>query len=157
MKLKYSIIGKFFRWLAVSFKKVIRLRDSTHQIALGFAIGVSVGILPTLGFGALILAGLAVIIRFNIFSAIVGTLINNPVFVPFWVASSYKVGEVITRMGVDLSEKGLLQNLFGFGLSFLVGNIILSIALGIVSYFVIFFIIEAYRSSRNKLKNNQKT
>lgn len=157
MKVKYTIIGKFFRWLAVSFKKVLHLRDSTHQIALGFAIGVSVGILPTLGFGALILAGLAVFIRFNIFSAIVGTLINNPVFVPFWVASSYKVGEVITRMGVDLSEKGFLQNLFGFGLSFLVGNIILSITLGIVSYFVIFLIIEAYRASRNNLKDNQKT
>lgn len=157
MKFKYTVIGKFFRWIASSFKKLLHLRDSTHQISLGFAIGVTVGILPTFGFGALILGAMAVIIRFNIFSAIVGTLINNPLFVPFWVASSYKVGEIITKIGIDISGKSIIQNILGFGISYLIGNVVLSIICGFISYFIMYLLVETYRVSRNNLKNNQKT
>ncbi|MCX8028796.1 MAG: DUF2062 domain-containing protein [Brevinematales bacterium] len=158
MKLKGNMIGKLFRWIVLSFKKLLRLRDSTHQISLGFAIGVFVGILPTLGFGALILAGLALVIRFNFFSALVGTLVNNPLFVPFWVASSYKVGELITKIGINFSEKSVLQNMFGFGLSFAVGNIVLAVLSGFLSYFVMFLVIEIYRASRNNSsKSESKT
>lgn len=157
MKLKYSSIGKVFRQLVVSFKKLFRLRDSTHEIALGFAIGVFVGILPTFGFGALLLAGLAIVIRFNIFAGIVGTLINNPLFVPFWIASSYKVGEIITKTGIDLKEKSIIENIFGFGVSYFIGNIVLAVLVGFVSYFVIYVIVEIYRESRKNLKNNSRT
>ncbi|MEN2997829.1 MAG: DUF2062 domain-containing protein [Brevinematia bacterium] len=157
MKLKYTPIGKFFRWIFVSFKKLFHLRDSTHQISLGFALGVSIGILPTFGFGALIVATLAFIIRFNIFSALVGSLINNPLLVPFWVASSYKVGELITKIGINFSEKNVIQNLLGFGISYLVGNIILSVVCGFISYITIYLLIEIYRSSKSNLKSNQNT
>ncbi len=157
MKFKYTGIGKLLRQLVVSFKKLLHLRDSTHEIALGFAVGVFIGILPTFGFGALFLAGLAVIIRFNIFAGIVGTLVNNPIFVPFWLASSYKVGEIITKTGIDIKEKSIIENIFGFGLSYFIGNIILAILVGFISYFIIYIIVEIYRESRKKLKNNSKT
>ncbi|MFN4245214.1 MAG: DUF2062 domain-containing protein [Brevinematia bacterium] len=156
MNLKYTIIGKFLRWILVSFKKVIHLRDSTHQIALGFSIGVSVGILPTFGFGALILAFLSIVIRFNLFSAIVGTLINNPLLVPFWLVSSYKIGEIITKVGIDLEGKNLLQNTLDFSISYITGNIILSLICGFISYVLMYIIVEVYRSSRGNLKRQQK-
>lgn len=151
MKIKYTAIGKLLRQLKVSFKKLLHLRDSTHEIALGFAIGVFVGILPTFGFGALILGILAIPIRFNIFAALVGTLVNNPLFVPFWLTSSYKVGEIITRMGINL-EKGIISSILKFSISYLVGNIILAIICGIISYFVMYIIIETYRVSRSQEK-----
>lgn len=154
MKFKYTPIGKIFRWLAASFKKLFHLRDSTHQIALGFAIGVGVGILPTFGFGALFIGVLAIVVRFNIFSALVGTLVNNPLFVPFWLASSYKVGEVITKMGIDIYEKKLIENILGFGVSYLVGNIVLSIVCGLLSYFVIYLVVELYRTSKRSKTPN---
>ena len=157
MKIKYTAIGKFLRWITASFKKLIHLRDSTHQIALGFSIGVAVGILPTFGFGALILALLAIVIRFNIFSALVGTLINNPLLVPFWLVSSYKVGEIITKIGVDIEEKNLFQNVLDFSISYIVGNVTLSVICGIISYIVMYIIVEIYRSSKGNLKSQQKT
>lgn len=146
MNFKSNIIVKFFRYLVVSFKRLLHLRDSTHEIALGFAVGVIVGILPTFGFGAVILGFLVFVIRFNFVAAITGTLVNNPIFVPFWLTSSYKVGEIITKMGVDLKDSGLLKNVFNFGLSYLVGNVVLAIISGIISYFVVFLMIETYRS-----------
>jgi uncharacterized protein (DUF2062 family) len=152
MKIKYTAIGKLLRQLKVSFKKLLHLRDSTHEISLGFAMGVFVGILPTFGFGALILGILAIPIRFNIFAALVGTLVNNPLFVPFWLTSSYKVGEIITRMGINL-EKGIISNILEFSISYLVGNIILATICGIISYFIMYIIIETYRVSRSQEKN----
>ncbi len=151
MKIKYTTIGKLFRQLKVSFRKLLHLRDSTHEIALGFGIGVVIGILPTFGFGALIIGILAILIRFNIFAALVGTIVNNPLFTPFWLMSSYKVGEMITQIGINL-EKGVISNILNFSLSYLVGNIVLAIICGIISYFIMYIIIETYRVSRNQEK-----
>ena len=151
MKIKSTIIVKLLRQLKVSFKKLLRLRDSTHEIALGFGIGVFIGILPTFGFGALIIGILAILIRFNIFAALVGTIVNNPLFTPFWLMSSYKVGEMITQIGINL-EKGVISNILNFSLSYLAGNIVLAIICGIISYFIMYIIIETYRVSRNQEK-----
>ncbi|MGC8767287.1 MAG: DUF2062 domain-containing protein [Brevinematia bacterium] len=148
MNFKKTFLGKFLRYLLVSFKKLLHLRDSTHEIALGFAIGVVIGILPTFGFGIVILGLLALVIRFNFIAAFTGSLINSPIFVPFWLASSYKIGEIITKIGIDLQRNNLVKNIFDFSVSYLVGNIVLSIILGIASYFIVFLIIEAYRSTK---------
>jgi len=149
MKIKYSIVGKLFRQLKVGFKKLLHLRDSTHEIALGFAVGVFVGVFPTFGFGALVLGALAIVIRFNFVASLIGTLINNPLFTPFWLISSYKVGELVTKAGIKINED-FLKNTFNFTLSYLVGNIILSVVSGIISYFVVYIVVESYRASKRE-------
>jgi uncharacterized protein (DUF2062 family) len=54
-------------------------------------------------------------------------------------------------MGINL-EKGIISSILKFGISYLVGNIILAIICGIISYFVMYIIIETYRVSRSQEK-----
>jgi uncharacterized protein (DUF2062 family) len=61
---------------------LLSLRASPHQIALGLAIGVFIGIFPTFGLGGVFIIALATFWKFNIPGALVGTLIGNPLFAP---------------------------------------------------------------------------
>ena len=80
----YSLI-KLRKSLLGSIRKLLSLRASPHQIALGFAIGVFIGIFPTFGLGGLVIIALAALSRFNVPAALLGTLIGNPLFASVWI------------------------------------------------------------------------
>jgi uncharacterized protein (DUF2062 family) len=46
-----NAITKLRKFILSSIRKLLSLRASPHQIALGFAIGVFIGIFPTFGLG----------------------------------------------------------------------------------------------------------
>ncbi len=75
--------------------RLVRLPDTTHQIALGLAIGAGVSFTPAPGSHLVQSVFFAWIARANIFAALLGQLVGNPwTIIPMWILS-YKVGRYI--------------------------------------------------------------
>lgn len=132
-------------------KSLIRINDSPKKIALGVAIGVFWGILPTFGFAILFSVPTAFLLKANRLSAIAGTFVSNPLTWFFIWSFGYKIGQRILGLPpVDFSE-GLfkLQSLLNLGKAFIVGgflgNFLLAIGISFLSYLAVLVVLDRYR------------
>jgi len=72
------------------YNKFISLTGEPRQIAAGFAIGVFVGVTPTIPFHTVLIIIIGVILRRNITAAYLGSwLISNPLTIPLFYVSQY--------------------------------------------------------------------
>ena len=114
----------------MKLRKLLRADDSPHRLALAFALGVLLGILP--GTGAVMAAGLATALRLNIPLAVAGAMLTNPLTAPLVYGGSYFIGHwLLGRLEVQHAMARIL-------LTTIAGNLILSIALALVGYGLIF-------------------
>ena len=95
----YPSIG-WRRWLELLRRRIKRLPDTPHRIALGLAVGVAVTFTPLYGFHFLTAAILALIVRANIISAIIATFVGNPLTFPIIAVFCFRLGALI--LGMDL-------------------------------------------------------
>ncbi len=82
----------FWRGVDYIHKRVRRLPDSPHRIALGFACGAFVSFTPFFGFHFVLASLLAWLLRANIIAALFGTGVGNPFTFPFISAVSLWLG-----------------------------------------------------------------
>jgi len=76
--------SKIFKKMLIQLK---RLQGTPYSIAAGFACGVAISFTPLIGFHLILAAVTAWIVRGNIVSSAIGTLIGNPWTFPFiWIA-----------------------------------------------------------------------
>ncbi len=94
------MIGKVKGLLKILYIKLFKINDSPHKIALGLALGVFSGFTP--GIGLLTALFLALILRANRASAILGTLITNTWTSFLTFILSIKIGSAI--MGISWKE-----------------------------------------------------
>jgi uncharacterized protein len=87
-------IARTFKWL---YLKLFRINDSPQKIALGFGLGVFLGVLP--GMGPIVTIFMALFLRVNRASALIGCLLTNTWISIVAFLFSVKVGSVI--MGTD--------------------------------------------------------
>lgn len=144
----------FKRFLKYIYLKIIRIHDSPEKIAKGFALGVFIGIFPTFGIGGILALILAKFFRLNYIATILGTFIMNYFTSPIFWSISYFLGSLILNGRIELK---LLKNgeIKYFALTYLIGNMIVSILFSILSYFAVKSIIEEYR--KHKKKGGKKT
>lgn len=90
--------------------RLMRLRASPHEVALGCAVGVFVAITPLLGAHMLIAALLAGLLRASVTAAVLGTFFGNPVSWPIIWTSTYAVGLQIIRPDGVLGAGDFEQN-----------------------------------------------
>ena len=129
------------------FKEVLELKTSPHSIALGFAIGTAIAVLPTFGLGVLI--GLLIIFIFKKVSKIslfAGLAVWNPfILTPLYVVA-YEIGDFILKGApVKTYEFWVLNEFFAYTRRFLLGNLIITIITTFLSYLVVYFIIKKYQ------------
>ena len=147
MALRFILLVHFSSFMIQSFKKnlinhineIIKTKPTPHAIALGFATGSFISILPTPGLnfaiGFLILIIFKRLNKYSLFLALIfwNTLTLAPIYL-----LSYKIGDILfsTAQLVTL-ELSLLDRVYIFTRRFLVGNIILAIAIPTILYFLI--------------------
>ncbi len=87
------------RWMRIQFwrglRRVVRLRASPHAIALGVAIGVFVGVTPTVGLQMLIAVFVATLLGASRLAAVVPVWITNPVTIVPMYSFNYWVGRLL--------------------------------------------------------------
>ncbi|MFP4117749.1 MAG: DUF2062 domain-containing protein [Candidatus Woesearchaeota archaeon] len=125
--------------VAHHFRDVLKAKYSPHTIAFGFSLGTFLAIFPTPGLSIVIGFFLLLIFsRINKLSLMAAFAFWNPVtLIPVYLVS-YHIGALLVG---ELPEATVRVHLIGqaynFTRSFLIGNIILSIVLGIISYLVV--------------------
>jgi uncharacterized protein (DUF2062 family) len=143
----------FKRWknkVRHHFEDVWKLKNTPHSIALGFAIGTFLAVLPTPGFS--ILLGFLVILifeRVNKFSLMAAMAFWNPIILIPVYSLSYLIGDFFFgQLPVVEIRIRLLEQAYNLTRRFLIGNVILAIIFSIASYFIIKVIVQKIQSAK---------
>jgi len=145
-----NILQNFFKSL---YRQIFFINDSPQKIALGFGLGVFLGIIP--GTGPLAAVTLAIILKINKAAALIGSLLLNTWINIITFVFALKLGSKILGINWrDIYDQSLeiIQN-FHFKALFnqailkillptLLGYFIISLILGVISYFTILIIIK---------------
>jgi uncharacterized protein (DUF2062 family) len=136
------------------YERFIRIRGEPREVALGFALGIFIGMTPTVGIQTPIAVFLAALFKWSKLSAAVGVWISNPLTVPLIYGVSYITGAKLLNLepvfDMPLSPtwsslKAMLQKApQAFG-AMTVGGAIIGIPLAIVSYYLAYIAVDKYQ------------
>lgn len=161
VKLKTLITRKIHQYrflLKRYFHEIVTSDKSDHIIALSYAIGTEIAIFPTPGFSTAIGFGLLAIFKqLNKFAVLLSMLVWNAftVLPVYWL--SFKVGkEVATVLPAFSSSYEWINQFILYFKQFALGNLVVTIPISIISYFVAISILKIVRSKRIKKKQVYK-
>jgi uncharacterized protein (DUF2062 family) len=131
------------------------------HVALGFALGVFLGVFPTFGIGIPLSLLFASLLRWNRVSAVLGSLVMNPLTTPFFWTLSGAVGAAIfradaTRLFSSAQNGERLRGLtLGAGI-YLAGNTIVALVTATIAYFLALRAVLLYRKKRRERRQKRK-
>jgi uncharacterized protein (DUF2062 family) len=139
-------------------EKIKKLQGNPHYIALGMAIGVFVGITPTIPFHTALAIALAFVLRGSKPAAAIGVWVANPLTIPLFYYGGYKVGDFLwggnhegmldigvmihmLESNLSLMEKfdlikDFLSHHFDVACMMLAGSVVIAVIPTIASYFI---------------------
>ena len=97
---KQGNLRKFLRRL---YERFVKIRGRPREIALGFALGLFIGMSPTMGIQMPISVFVAAIFQWSKISAAVGVWITNPFTAPFIYGLTYVVGARLLGLKASLT------------------------------------------------------
>lgn len=131
---------------------MLRTKTSDHSVAMGFAIGSFVAILPTPGISFLIGIGIIAIFKtLNKYALFLAMFVWNVwTLAPIYWAS-YEIGQVIFG-DADIITFNVEEwdQMYEYSLRFLVGNLFLSFPISVLSYFLVKAGVRRYKSKKSK-------
>ncbi|MFC1850700.1 DUF2062 domain-containing protein [candidate division CSSED10-310 bacterium] len=140
----------FFR----TYSRFLKIRGNPREVALGFALGLFIGMSPTLGIQMPLAIFIAALLKWNKISAASGVWITNPITAPFIYSATYFIGSKVLELRksfippdeFSFSTLLLMINKAPFILfSLCIGGIILGIPLAILGYYLSFFALKRYQ------------
>lgn len=137
------------------YERFLKIRGNPREIALGFALGLFVGMTPFMGFHMAIAVPLAALLKWNKFSSALAVWITNPISAPFIYTATYFVGAKLTAFRNHLNiphvdHKGLVTVLYKAPevlMVMVVGGVVLGLPLAIGGYYLSYAAITKYRQS----------
>jgi len=99
---------RFNRQFRYIYLRLIRLRGQPHELALGMALGIFIGMTPTIPFHTIVAIALALSFKASKITAALGTWICNPLTIYFIYNYCYKIGSLI--LGFDQQHKVLITS-----------------------------------------------
>ncbi|MBI5331914.1 MAG: DUF2062 domain-containing protein [Betaproteobacteria bacterium] len=166
-------------WLR-RFKPVLKHPNlwhlNRHSVAGGFCFGLIGGLIPG-PVQMLVAAILAILFRVNLPVAVATTLLTNPFTWPFIIVAALAIGRLVTgaegsvmqEFDFDWQNQSWSEFLpefwrwmLGLGETFLIGNAILALGLGVLGYFAVqaawrLYILAYLRRRRLRRNAAQKT
>lgn len=137
------------------FSEVLKTKRSPHAIAIGFAVGTLINILPTPGLNIPITIMIILIFeRINKYSLLSALAFWNPFTLPFVYVLDYKVGNLLFNL-TNLTQQNLsaFGQIFQYASKFITGSLIVATIFSILSYFIVkYSIIYLKYVRKNKLK-----
>jgi hypothetical protein len=153
--------GKYY------FLKLLRLRGTPHSIAMGAAIGVFIGLTPTIPFHTIMILAITVLTRTSLIAAIITSLlVCNPLTYIGIYYFSLRLGNLVTPftlnwekiksvLDVVLSDGSLetrIKPLLSLGyestILMMAGGIVLALPFAVLSYYSCLFLVNTYRRKR---------
>jgi hypothetical protein len=148
------IRGTWHARLKKALKGLIESHGAPHEIAMGFALGIFIGMSPTFGFQMALGVFLAAFLKWSKLGALLGVQITNVFTAPL-------VYPVVYWVGAKIMGRGKIADLHGFNLDSVfvllkkapiilfdltVGGIALGLPLAILSYWLVLRAVIKYRT-----------
>jgi uncharacterized protein (TIGR03546 family) len=138
------------------YERFVKIRGRPREIALGFALGIFIGMTPTMGIQMLIAVFFAAILKWSKISAAFGVLITNPFTSPFIYGLTYIVGAKLLGMKAAMTlpdeltwsiVKEMLKNAPAIFGALTVGGIIIGLPLAVLCYYLSYAVVNRYQQS----------
>ena len=153
------------------YERFLKIRGHPREIALGFALGLLVGMTPFMGLHTIVAVALAALFKWNKISAAISVWITNAVTAPIIYSIAYLVGARL--MGIektfylkDINSLPAIHHLIlktpEIVWAMMVGGMVIGLPLAVIGYYVAFSITSRYREeikakiARSKEKLAQK-
>jgi uncharacterized protein len=136
------------------YMKILRIKSSPHEIALGMSLGVFIGLLPIIPFQAITVLALALALRCSKLTALIGTLVTNPLTIPFLYLMMLRVGRFVLpggreRLNPEHWTAGeLLQTGWHFYGKMLLGGLLIAVPSALFVYFLALTISKTHQRRR---------
>jgi len=136
------------------YERFVKIRGRPREIALGFALGIFIGMTPTMGIQMPIAVFFAAIFKWSKISAASGAWITNPFTAPFIYGSTYFVGANLLGLKAALTlpeeltwslVKEMLRNAPVILGALTVGGILVGLPLAILGYYLSFAAVNKYQ------------
>jgi uncharacterized protein (DUF2062 family) len=136
------------------YERFVKIRGKPREIALGFALGIFIGMTPTMGIQMPIAVFFAAMLKWSKIAAAFGVWITNPITSPFIYGITYLVGakllglKSILTVPDDLNwsiVKEILINAPVILGALTVGGIIVGLPLAILSYYLSYAAVNKYQ------------
>ena len=136
-----------------------RLPDTPSKIALGLACGIFTSFTPFFGLHFVVAAGLAWVLRCNVYASAVGTFFGNPLTFPFIMGISLKLGGWVVGHSAIVDEGFgdfsflqkfiyLLQNIDDLVVPYLIGGIVPGLICAAGGYLLLRPLVATYQKRR---------
>ncbi|MFH1275599.1 MAG: DUF2062 domain-containing protein [Candidatus Woesearchaeota archaeon] len=137
------------------FQTIIQTKTSPHSLALGFAIGTFINIIPTPGFNIILgLLSLLIFKKASKLSLLISMAIWNPFITPLIYLSSFKIGDLLfTSSNIVVYDLTLMETIYSFSRRFLVGNLILACFTSLLSYILVKYSFSWYYKRKHTTKS----
>jgi uncharacterized protein len=152
---------RFYLLLKKAYTRFLKIRGEPREIALGFSLGLLVGMTPAMGFHTVIAVFFATLFKWNKISAALAVWITNPFTAPMIYSFTYIVGAKSMgltrayRLSDGLSSSTFIEmikktpEIFG---AMTIGGFIIGIPLSLVGYYFIYSATSRYQEDiRRKL------
>lgn len=142
-----------------AYKRFLAIEGDPHNIALGFALGLFIGMTPTMGFQMAIAVFFAIPLKWNKLSAAAGVWITNPVTAPFIYWINYVVGkktfniQIVHKCFGDPSARSLLdlvKETPDILLAMTLGGIVLGLPLAVLGYYLSYALVSRYQKRKRR-------
>ena len=136
--------------------KFISLKGEPRAIAMGMAIGVFVGVTPTIPFHTVLVILITVLFRQNLAAAYLGTwIVSNPITIPFFYFIQYEIGHHLLRTASydfnfsDMSLQYIISLGWHIAFPLLLGGVMMAPLFAVPAYFITHHAIITFRKSMN--------
>jgi hypothetical protein len=122
--------------------RFLTLKGDPRKISMGMAIGVFVGVTPTIPFHTIIIIFLVTIFRQNLSAALLGMWIANPITLPFFYIAEYKLGTKLLGLEqcvinmTDYNISALICSGWNIFYPLQLGGLVLAPLFAVPAYFV---------------------
>jgi uncharacterized protein len=156
---------RLYFFLKKAYSRFLKIRGEPREIALGFSLGLLVGMTPAMGFHTVIAVFFATVFKWNKISAALAVWITNPFTAPFIYSMTYITGAKamgITRayrLSDGLSSATFIDmikktpEIFG---AMTIGGFIIGIPLSLAGYYFIYSAISKYQDDIKRKFVEQK-
>jgi hypothetical protein len=153
MQERYTRLKRLVRF---NYLKILRLKTTAHQLAMGIAVGVFAGCLPALPpVPGQVLAAVifAFLLRGSTVAAVILINHSNPLnwWIYWWI--QYQVGKHLVPFDIVFDPANMsLEDFLAVGwqasLTLMVGGAVIGVPMGVATYFISKPLISAYRRRR---------
>lgn len=151
-----SLTSRWGRKLRYNYLRFRRLKGDPRKLAWGMALGVFIGVTPTIPLHMTLAFALASLFRLSRAAAVMGCWVSNPLTIPLFYYLSFKVGQLLLFHGQPFvfpdtySLHKLLYLGWQVNLALQVGGLVIALPPAIIAYLLTYRGIQRYRARNSR-------